>query len=137
MQSGVLRPIMNKVVVDSSAVIAYLRREHGWESLESYLAGTCLISAVNLTEIIGKLREKEVESATVDAILDQLGLTVVAFDESQARRAGEMRLATRHLGLSLGDRACLALAEELGVTAITTDAIWGQLASVISVRVIR
>ncbi len=128
---------MNKVVVDSSAVIAYLRREHGWESLESYLAGTCLISAVNLTEIIGKLREKEVESATVDAILDQLGLTVVAFDESQARRAGEMRLATRHLGLSLGDRACLALAEELGVTAITTDAIWGQLASVISVRVIR
>lgn len=49
---------MSKVVVDSSAVIAYLRREPGWEALEGYLAGICLISAVNLTEVVGTLRDK-------------------------------------------------------------------------------
>ena len=128
---------MNKVVVDSSVVIAYLRREPGWESLEQHLAGTCLISTVNLTEVIGKLREKGVDHTTLDSILDQLGLTVVSFDETQARQAGELRLVTRHLGLSLGDRACLALAGVQGLVAITTDAAWGQLNSGTNVQVVR
>jgi PIN domain nuclease of toxin-antitoxin system len=96
-----------------------------------------LISTVNLTEVIGKLREKGVDGATVESILDQLGLTVVSFDEPQARQAGELRVATRHLGLSLGDRACLALASVQGVAAVTTDMAWGQMESGLSVRVVR
>lgn len=128
---------MNKVVVDASVVIAYLRREPGWASLEPYLVGHCLISTVNLPEVISKLREKGVDPGTLEAILDQLGLTVVAFDEPQARRAGELRVTTRHLGLSLGDRACLALAGVQGLTAITTDAAWGALESTITVQVVR
>lgn len=128
---------MTKVVVDSSVVIAYLRREPGWESLERHLAGTCLISTVNLTEVIGKLREKGIDPATVDAILDQLGLTVVLFDEPQARRAGELRVATRHRGLSLGDRACLALAAAQAAPAITTDSAWTALDVGIEVQVVR
>lgn len=128
---------MTKVVVDASVVIAYLRREPDWESLEGYLAGTCLISTVSLTEVIGKLREKGVDPVTVEAILDQLGLTVVPFDESQARRAGELRLATRSRGLSLGDRACLALAGAQAAPAITTDSAWGALDVGIEVWVVR
>jgi PIN domain nuclease of toxin-antitoxin system len=126
-----------KTVVDSSVVIAYLRREPEWESLEHHLSGVCLISTVNLTEVIGKLREKRVESATVDIIIDRLGLTVVPFDETQARWAGELRLVIRHPGLSLGDRACLALASVQGLTAITTDKAWGQLEIGVKVRIVR
>ncbi len=85
---------MTKVVLDSSAVIAYLRRESGWKNVEHYLASACVISAVNLTAVIGKLREKGVDQTTVDAILDQLNLTVIPFDEHQARCAGELRLTT-------------------------------------------
>jgi PIN domain nuclease of toxin-antitoxin system len=132
-----MSPKLNKVVVDASVVIAYLRREPGWTSLEPHLAGHCLISTVNLTEVIGKLREKGVDHATLEAILEQLGLTVVAFDEAQARRAGELRVATRHLGLSLGDRACLALAAVQGLTALTTDAAWGAFKAAIAVQVVR
>jgi ribonuclease VapC len=128
---------VTKVVVDASVVIAYLRREPGWESLEGYLAGTCLISTVNLTEVIGKLREKGVDPVTVEAILDQLGLTVVPFDELQARRAGELRVTTRSQGLSLGDRVCLALAGAQAVPAITTDSVWATLDVDIEVWVVR
>jgi PIN domain nuclease of toxin-antitoxin system len=124
------------VVVDASAVIAYLRREPGWAALEPHLAGHCLISAVNLAEVIGALRAQGLEAATVEAILAQLDLSVVAFDAPQARRAGELHLATRHLGLSLGDCACLALAAAQGLAALTTDAAWEKLDAALTVQVV-
>lgn len=128
---------MSKVVVDASVVIAYLRREPGWESLEGHLASACLIGAVNLTEVIGTLRDKGIAPEVIDRILDQLALTVMPYDEPQAREAGELRVASRHLGLSLGDRACLALARVQKLTAITTDSAWGQLDVGIQVQVVR
>lgn len=128
---------MSKVVVDSSVVIAYLRREPGWEALEGYLAGTCLISTVNLTEVVGTLRDKGIAAEALDTILDHLELTVMSYDEAQARKAGELRVATKHLGLSLGDRACLALADAQKLAAITTDSVWGQLDVGIKIKVVR
>ena len=118
---------MTKVVVDSSAVIAYLRREPGWEAIEGYLAGTCLISTVNLTEVVGTLRDKGIGTGALDDILDQLELTVMPFDGAQARRAGDLQIHARSPGLSLGARACLALAAAQKLTAVTTDSAWRQL----------
>lgn len=128
---------MSKVVVDSSVVIAYLRQETGWEALEAYLAGTCLISAVNLTEVVGTLRDKGIAAGALDTILEPLALTVMPYDAAQARQAGELRVSTKHLGLSLGDRACLALAAAQKLTAVTTDAIWGQVDAGVTVKVVR
>ena len=128
---------MSKVVVDASAVIAYLRREPGWAALEAPLAGHCLISTVNLAEVIGTLRAQGLEAATVEAILAQLDLTVVAFDAPQARRAGELHLAARHPGLSVGARACLALAAAQGLVALTTDVAWAALDATLAVQVVR
>ena len=128
---------MNKGVVDARGVIASRRREPGRAALEPPLAGHGLISPVNLTEVIGKRREKGVDSATLEAILEQVGWTGVAFDQVQARRAGERRVATRQLGLSWGDRACRALAAVQGLTARTTEAAWGALEAAIAVQVVR
>ena len=66
-----------------------------------------------------------------------MSIQVVPFDEELAYRAGLLRSATRSAGLSLGDRACLALAERLGVPALTTDRIWGTLQLGIQIEVIR
>jgi PIN domain nuclease of toxin-antitoxin system len=66
-----------------------------------------------------------------------LSLNVVDFDMSQAVAAGGLRPSTRSLGLSLGDRACLALAASSGVTALTTDRAWARLEVGVLVDVIR
>jgi PIN domain nuclease of toxin-antitoxin system len=61
----------------------------------------------------------------------------VPFDEDLAYRAGLLRSVTRSAGLSLGDRACLALAEQLGQPALTADRAWGTVQISIQVDVIR
>jgi ribonuclease VapC len=69
------------------------------------------------------------ESLTVDqadAIVLRYGIDVVSFDEGLARRAGALRPATKSLGLSLGDRACLALAQRVGLPVLTADRTWAS-----------
>ena len=67
----------------------------------------------------------------------KLGLTVVPFDEEQAYKAGLLRQTTRSQGLSLGDRACLALAHSLGLPAITADRAWSNLNVGVEVILVR
>jgi PIN domain nuclease of toxin-antitoxin system len=69
--------------------------------------------------------------------LGGLGLDVRAFDERAAWEAGALRAGTRKAGLSLGDRACLALARDLGVPALTADAAWAKVPSGVEVRLVR
>ena len=64
----------------------------------------------------------------LERVLTGFDLTIVAFDRTQALTTGKLRARTRHLGLSLGDRACLALAIELNATVITADRLWTQVA---------
>jgi PIN domain nuclease of toxin-antitoxin system len=54
-------------------------------------------------------------------LIGALQLRVIPFDRTHARLAGSLRTITRKLGLSLGDRACLALAESEGATALTCE----------------
>ena len=84
------------------------------------------ISAVNLSEVVAKLQDRGVPDAEIDEILIDLDLRGAPFDTDQAVRAGKLRAMTRGQGLSLGDRACLALAASTGATALTTV---GTLAS--------
>jgi PIN domain nuclease of toxin-antitoxin system len=77
------------------------------------------------------------DDALISSVLDPLQLRVVAFDATQARAAGLLRDTTRSLGLSLGDRACLALAAQLGATALTTDRAWAKLGGGVGVVLAR
>lgn len=128
---------MSSVVLDASAVLAVLHGEPGADVVASALVGTAIISSVNLAEIVGKLADAGVPRRSMAEILDPLGIEVAPFDADLAYRAGMLRPLTRGKGLSLGDRACLALALERALPVLTADAIWHDLAVGVDVRPIR
>ncbi len=122
-------------MLDSSAVLALLLNEPGAELVRACLSSARL-STVNLAEVIGKFTERGVPPAEARLAVETLGLTVVDFDAAQAHATGALRPATKPLGLSLGDRACLALAQAIGATAYTADSAWARLTSP-DIRLIR
>ena len=128
---------MSSAVLDASAVLALVKAEPGWEEIADAVTAGAAISAVNLSEVVAKLAESGQTEAAIRAALGRLGLEVSDFDEEQAYRAGQLRPLTRAAGLSLGDRACLALAARLDLPALTTDRTWQGLPVGVSVRVIR
>jgi PIN domain nuclease of toxin-antitoxin system len=96
-----------------------------------------VISAVNLSEVASKLAERGAREDSIRDILGELGLSAVPFDETLAYRAASLRRSTQALGLSLGDRACLATAALLGVRAVTADRAWEKLKLPVKVVVVR
>ena len=103
---------------------------------EPWLSGAC-ISAVNYSEVVARLIERGLSAQTLaDSLLD-MDLDVRPFDHVQAEQAGLLRTKTRELGLSLGDRACLALALQLGRSVATGDKVWAKLDIGIDVDLIR
>ena len=129
---------MSAVVLDSSAVLALMRREPGAAAVAAVLPGA-LLGVVNLAEIIGKLRERGVPLAVARDAVASLGVRIAEFTEQQALVVGELRPLTRAGGLSLGDRACLALGRISGAPVLTTEAAWPQVADTagVEIRVIR
>jgi ribonuclease VapC len=126
---------MNKYVLDSSAILAVLNFEPGFEKVEPILFSS-IASSVNLAEVLTKLVEKGISlSSALDHCM-KLGLSVRNFDMRQAEMVAELRPQTKHLGLSLGDRACLALAISENCTALTADRDWKK-ATVCKVELIR
>ena len=94
------------------------------------------ISTVNLSEVIARLAERDMPESDIRQALDGLSLEVVPFVEGHAYIAGMLRPQTAKAGLSLGDRACLALAVELQLPAMTADRAWADLPVGIEVTVI-
>lgn len=125
---------MSDAVLDSSAVLALILEEPGAERVEAYLPGAKL-SAVNLGEVVAKLRDLGMPEPTVDAVLDGLQVDIRPHDRREAVASGFLRPATRTAGLSLGDRACLALAATLAMPAVTADRSWQSIAVGIGVQV--
>lgn len=126
---------MNNIVLDSSAILAVILQEKGSEFVEPLLDGG-KVSSVNIAETFSKLAEKgRLTDSTVEDFR-QLGLEIIDFDYEQAVKAAELRPLTKHLGLSLGDRSCLALAILQGATAVTADKDWKSL-SFCPIEVIR
>jgi ribonuclease VapC len=117
-----------QVVLDASAVLAYLQAEKGCELVFKALSeGRALISAVNYTEVVGKLLESGMPADAVQTVMNKLEINVENYDADQAWQAGVLRMATKILGLSLGDRACLALAAVKKLPVLTTDKCWSDL----------
>ena len=121
-------------VLDASALMCLVNGEPGAERVAAVLP-RAVISAANLAEVGTKLNELGADSETARALLAPLHLVVVTFDEAAAFAAGALRMATRGHGLSLGDRACLALAAQRGAVALTADRAWTQVGEVVGVSV--
>ena len=127
---------MPEAVLDASAVLAYVRREQGWEAVERLLAAS-LLSVVNLTEVVSVLVRQGIDPILARVVVDRLGCETVPVGFDLAFRAGTLEPETRALGLSLGDRSCLALAEREGVPAVTAESAWSRLPLPIAVTLIR
>ena len=100
------------------------------------LAGAS-ISAVNLSEVLARLQEFGTPESEAVIAVARLELRIIPFDEPQARIAARLRSTTRRAGLSLGDRACLALGDRLGCPVVTADRIWASLDIGVEIVVIR
>jgi PIN domain nuclease of toxin-antitoxin system len=134
------KPIVNlamaEIVLDSSAVIAMLSGENGGVEVRPLIPRS-LLSIVNLSEIAARLTQDGRSPQAVQAALDGFSWTISAFDKHQAMAAGLLRPATRRAGLSLGDRACLALALIHGLPVLTADRAWAKVDVGVEVRLIR
>ncbi len=131
-----------KAVLDSSALLAYLRREPGYDAVIEALIAGAAISAVNWAETLSKLADlgrvpHETASALETAGLLGQSLQVRDFTDELAREAATLRAATRGAGLSIGDRACLALGRTLKLPILTTDRLWREVKTGAQVRLIR
>lgn len=123
-------------VLDASALLALLQGEPGGEVVEE-LMETAAISSVNWSEVIQKTLDRQADIEGLRQQLEALGLEVVPFTAVVAETTARLRSATRHAGLSLGDRACLATAAVLGLPAVTADRVWPDLGLPIEIRVVR
>jgi PIN domain nuclease of toxin-antitoxin system len=123
-------------IADASAILALLKQEP-FDKLDPKRLFRATISAVNLSEVLERLCSGGLSEVEADEAVAALNLEVVDFDESQARLAAYLRPQTRRAGLSLGDRACLALGRRLGCPVVTADRAWARLDVGVEVVLIR
>ena len=123
-------------VLDASALLCLIFQEPGAGRVEACLPGARM-GAANLAEVIGKLVDLGVDGEAAAREIAELDLEIVPLDRRQAETAGCLRMTTRGIGLSLGDRCCLALAGTLDATALTTDRAWTGVPGAIAVELVR
>ena len=113
-------------ILDTSALIALIHREPGWEIVQAVLghSATC---AIHLTEAITKLTRKGGEPRLVERYLRALAIRILPWDEELAWESRDLAPFARTHGLSLADRACLAMARHLDAVAMTSDPEWEKL----------
>lgn len=124
------------IAFDSSAILALLFDEKGQDVVRAAIGDGC-ISAVNACEVIGRLVRDGKDASEVLRILHALPVEIVPFEASDAALAGSLLPLTRPLGLSLGDRACLALAITRRIGVMTADHPWLDLDLSIEIVCIR
>jgi ribonuclease VapC len=124
------------VVLDASAVLALLNDEPGADEVAAALPDAVL-SSVNLSEAAAILADIGMKADDARAVLSGLGVMTVPFDDELAFLAANLRRGTRSAGLSFGDRACLALAQQRRIAALTADRAWTRLKLGVEIRLIR
>jgi len=128
---------VSNIVLDASAILAVIIGEPGQEKLPPSVLAAAVISTVNLAEVQGKL--ESLGWTPDEAWEDATGLLreAIPFTEQQARAAGELLAQTRSLGLSLGDRACLALGMALHAPIYTAERTWSKVKVGVPIHLIR
>ncbi len=123
-----------EAVLDASAVIALIKGEPGGDVVADLVEGA-RITAVNLSEVVAHFIREGGTQSSIKPIVDALKMTIVGAEEDLAYAAAAMREATRPIGLSLGDRFCLALAIRTGGVALTSDRMWARAEELTGARV--
>lgn len=132
---------MNRSVLDASALLAYLNDEPGADVVEKALTAGSAIGTVNWAEVLSKAMETGIAPETLATELEKRGilgntLDVLPLTIEDSMEIARLRPLTKSFGLSLGDRACLALGKRLRIPILTADRIWAEVPGV-HVTVIR
>lgn len=133
----------NRTVLDASALLAYLHNEEGADVVEEALSAETMMSSVNWAEVLSKLSDETTQDP--DTILHALGhrgligglLTLLPLTVEDAITIARLRPLTRQCGLSLADRASLALALRLDIPVLTADRAWQHVSLRVPIRLIR
>ncbi|NGM38021.1 MULTISPECIES: type II toxin-antitoxin system VapC family toxin [Methylobacterium] len=125
---------MTRFVLDASALLALLLEEPGADKVKDVL-DQCVMTAVNLAEVVSHYAKLGAERHDIEALLRPLPIQLIPVDTMLSYDAGLLRSVTLEGGLSLGDRYCLALANREGVPALTAERRWPEIASVAGVRI--
>jgi ribonuclease VapC len=124
------------IVLDASAVLAFLMVEPGQEKVAKVIDGSAM-SAVNLGETLTRMEREGRPASDIRAVLESTGVVFFPFDVDQAEAAAVLWHVGRPFGLSLGDRSCLALATALGAPVMTAERRWAGLPLGLQIEVIR
>lgn len=117
---------MTEFILDASAILAVSQNEPGKEKVAKIIERSA-VGRINHTETLTSLINKGTTLSDAIAAFESLELRVIEFDIFQSEKTAELRPITKHLGLSLGDRACLALAIQENAVAVTSDRNWTKL----------
>ena len=124
-------------VMDASALLALMQGERGGDVVNDLIVEhECVASSVNIVEVGTRLVDKGLAPIHLARTLKELDVQTIDFDLEQALLSASLRVTTRLAGLSLGDRACLALAQLMKGTAVTADSAWSDIAEAVGVQVL-
>ncbi len=124
-------------VMDSSAILAILRGEPGCDYVQELLdSEACAISSVNMAEVGSKLIDYGLPPEEFPRIARQLQIDIIDFNTKQSIQSAQIRKITRTAGLSLGDRACVALTQLMQGCVVTSDRAWLDISEATKIKVL-
>jgi len=124
------------IVLDASVVMAFLKQERGWEIVAPHLTSAAL-STVNAAEVLSRYTEVGVDADFIHQQIEALECEIVPVTMAHAVITAKLRPLTKPLGLSLGDRTCLALAIDRECPVMTADRNWAKLNIGVPIQLIR
>lgn len=124
-----------KCIFDTSALLAIINNEPGSEMAQAHVLGAGM-NTVNIAETVSYLvRNGYTDDTKIERIINFIN--PIPLDKELSIISGKMIIVTKHFGLSLGDRVCLATAKRLNIPVYTTDRQWLNIAGAIGVKVIQ
>jgi PIN domain nuclease of toxin-antitoxin system len=122
------------IVIDASAILAAILGEPGGDAVFDRL-DEAIVSTVNIAEVYTYAAINDLPTEAIDAFFAETGIEVSSLDQSQAVLAGQLAAITRKVGLSLGDRCCLAVAKLRAAEVLTADRPWQQIADAAGLKI--
>ncbi len=118
--------MINKIVLDASALLALIQEEPGTEIIKPLLSHA-VMSAVNVAETLTALQRIGILTEEASTLIAEIITNIIPFDFEQAKLVAELQNHVKHKGLSLGDRSCIALGLQLQAPIYTADRVWAEL----------
>jgi ribonuclease VapC len=126
-------------ILDASALIAFLHDEPGSDAVVDAIAETAAVSVVNWAETLSKVAaDGDDPQQIADSFqASNSPLILEPLTDADCVEIARLRPLTKTNGLSLADRACLALAKRLDLPVVTADRDWADLNLGITLQLIR